>query len=216
MQPLTDFLHDLLTTGAVTLTHSPAPFAPADLRAASQHLRELHAQDARQLAGAAPPYEEAAATWAAAYLYHAAQLTLVRQLDATAMAGLLADYPGPPTPAAVYAADLTLRHLPDLLALARGLAPADALVTHLQATARRWPLSFAGHPAAPEPDEAAEALVLASPPLRQLYVDRLIEARHLAAAQRPRLRPLVQAALGGHAPQLWPEFARELAVAAAG
>lgn len=212
---LTTFLDELLTTGAVTLAGQPAPFAAADEQAAQARLRELHARDALHLPHAAPAFEGPAASWAAAYVYRAAQLILVRELDEAAIRQWLPAWPGTLTPAAVYAADLTLRYLPDLLALARGLAPGDALVAHLHATGQGWPLSFAGAPAAlgpsPAPEPAAEAMVLSHPALCQAYLDRLIAARQLGPALRPALRPLVQAALGDYAPTLWPEFAAALA-----
>ena len=44
----------------------------------------------------------------------------------------------------MYFVDLTFRYLPDLLQLAKGLAPGDALVAQLKATARQWPLSLVG------------------------------------------------------------------------
>jgi hypothetical protein len=201
---LTSFLTDLLSSGAVTLAGRPAPFAEADLAAAGQLLRAYHADDALELPHHAPDFDAPAALWAAGVLYHTIQLALVRELDEAAIHEYLPDYPREATPAAVYSADLCLRYLPDLLRLARGLAPADALVSRLLRLARHWPLSFDG-PA--PPDEAAEARVLGHPALRQEYVDRLIRRRDRARAEQPRLRPLVLAALGQHAATLWPEFA---------
>lgn len=208
---LTTFLHDLLQTGVAAPASRPAPFAPADLAAAEELLHRYYARDVLELPHAAPPFEPTAANWAAALLYHTVQLTVNRELDATVVATLLPDYPAPATPAATYSADLLLRYLPDLLTLARGLAPGDALVARLQVLARQWPLSFVGHgqPAAP----AAEAALLTHPALRQAYVDRLIQARDQASAARPALRPLVQAALGAHAATLWPDFAEFVALA---
>ena len=203
---LTNFLHDLLTTGVLTLAGQPAPFTLADQQAAEIQLREFYAQDALSWPHTVPPFEAVAAGWAAAFVYRTAQLALVRELDEEVIREQLRDWPGTLTPAVVYAADLTFRYLPDLLALARGLAPGDALVAHLRATARRWPLSFVGADAT-EADPAAEAVVLDHPALRQGYVDRLIARQQRERARQPHLRPLVQAALGAHAATLWPAFA---------
>lgn len=203
---LTPFLHDLQTTGAVTLAARPEPFAEADERAAEALLRDWHAADAREWPGTAPDFDSAAAGWAARYLYHTVQLALVRELDETVVAEYLPDFAGPATAEAIHSADLSLRYLPDLLRLAKGLAPGDALVARLLATGAQWPLSFVGR-AAPAPEPEAEAAVLAHPALRQAYIDRVIGARDQGRAGLPHLRPLVEAALGGHAATLWPDFA---------
>ncbi|RTQ48802.1 hypothetical protein EJV47_14445 [Hymenobacter gummosus] len=201
---LTQFLDELLSHGAVAVARRPDTFEPVDLEAATVLLTDYHADDALHLPHQAPAFEPAAALWAAEYLYFTVQLTLVRELDAAVVAERLPDYPGELTPAALYSADLLLRYLPNLLSLARGLAPDDVLVARLQRLAGRWPLSFVGHPGPAE--EAAEAQVLAHPALRQEYVDRIIQAQDQARAARPALRPLVHAALGSHAARLWPDF----------
>lgn len=203
---LTQFLDELLTQGEVAVTRRPDTFEAVDLEAATVVLGDYYADDALDLPHQAPDFEPAAALWAAQYLYFTVQLTLVRELDEAVMAERLPDYPHEPTPAALYSADLLLRYLPDLLGLARGLAPGDALVARLQRLAAHWPLSFVGQPGADAPEPAAEARLLAHPALRQLYVDRIIRTQDRARAARPPLRPLVHAALGAHAARLWPDF----------
>ena len=205
---LTGFLHHLLMTGHVTLASRPAPFEPADLPAAEALLRDHYADDLRELPGAAPAFDAAAAGWAAAFLYHTVQLALVRELDETVVQAQLADFTGEITPAVIYSADLCLRYLPDLLRLARGLAPGDALVARLRATAVRWPFSFVGAEEGAVADVAeAEAPMLAHPALRQEYIDRIIRMQDRARAAQPHLAPLVHAALGQYAATLWPDFA---------
>lgn len=201
---LTQFIDELLTEGAVAVTRRPDTFEPVDLEAATVVLRDYYADDALDLPHAAPEFEPAAALWAAQLLYFTVQLTLVRELDEATITERLPDYPAEPTPDALYSADLLLRYLPDLLGLARGLAPGDALVARLQSLARRWPLSFVGRPEPSDPE--AEARLLAHPALRQLYIDRIIVAEDQRRAAQPLLRPLIHAALGRHAAQLWPDF----------
>ena len=201
---LTGFLHDLLTTGCLTLTDRPDSFEAADLPAAAALLRNYHAEDAKELPYTAPAFDAPAALWAAAYLYHTVKLALVRELDETIVQEQLRDFSGDSTPETIYSADLTFRHLPDLLRLAKGLAPGDSLVARLQTTARQWPFSFVGN----EFNEAAsEAIILAHPALRQAYVDRIIRAQDRDRASQAHLAPLVEEALGAHANTLWPDFA---------
>lgn len=200
---LTDFLHALLDTGEVTVAGQLTPFPPDDLATATELLHRYHAADAQHLAHQAPAFEPAAAQWAAGCLYRTAQLAFLREYDAEAVAAHLADWPGEASPAASYAVDLSFRHLPALLDLARSLAPADALVTRLHALARQWPLSFVGVPPAPA---EAPAAVLAHPALRALYLDRIIERRDRARAAQPGVAEGIRAALGEYAAPLWPDF----------
>ncbi|MCI1187854.1 hypothetical protein MON38_10520 [Hymenobacter sp. DH14] len=204
---LTGFLHHLLTTGAVTLTARPVPFEPADLLAAEELLRAYYADDVRELPGPAPAFDAPAASWAAAYLYHTVQLALVRELDETVVQTQLADFTGEITPAAIYSADLTLRYLPDLLRLAKGLAPGDALVGRLRATAGQWPFSFVGAEEGAAGATEAEARILAHSALQQEYIDRIIRTQDQVRAAQTHLAPLVHAALGQYAATLWPDFA---------
>ena len=202
---LTGFLRDLLTTGCLTLTDQPTSFDPADLQSAEEVLRAYHAEDAQHLPYTAPAFEAPAAWWAATYLYHAVQLALVRELDETVVHEQLQDFSGDSTPEVIYAVDLTFRHLPDLLRLAKGLAPGDSLVARLQATAQQWPFSFVGTEIKGQKFE--DATILSHPTLRQTYVDRIIRAQDLARASTPHLTPLVAESLGAHARTLWPDFA---------
>ena len=201
---LTGFLHELLAIGCLTLASPPDSFDVADQRAAEELLRRYYAEDAWEMPHTAPAFDAPAALWAAAYLYQAVKLTLMRELDETVVHEQLQDFAGAITPAAICSADLTFRHLPDLLRLAKGLAPGDALVARLQATAQQWPFSFVGTELR---DAGPDAAVLAHPALRQAYIDRIIRAQDRARASQAHLAPLVHEALGGHATTLWPDFA---------
>lgn len=201
---LTGFLQDLLTTGDLTLTSQPNSFEAADLHTAEGLLRSYHAEDAKEMPLTAPVFNAPAALWSAAYLYYTVKLALVRELDETVVHEQLQDFSGNITPESIYSADLTFRHLPDLLRLAKGLAPGDALVARLQATAWKWPFSFVG---TDFKEAEPVAIILAHPALRQTYIDRIIRVQDRARASQKHLAPLVHEALGGHATTLWPDFA---------
>jgi hypothetical protein len=156
---LTGFLNDLLTTGILTLAGRPTPFAENDLLAADALLAAYHAQDAQELPQQAPAFNAPAARWAAHYVYYTALLMLARELDEAVMETYLPPFTDELTPEVVYAVDLTFRYLPDLLHLAKGLAPGDALVARLHATASQWPFSFVGNESV---DAATEGIVLST------------------------------------------------------
>ncbi|SNR82375.1 hypothetical protein [Hymenobacter sp. AT01-02] len=203
---LAGFVKELLESGQVTVMGEPMALAAEDQDAVLHQLRQFHAEDAVHQPYQAPNFDPDAALWAARYVYRVVQLVLVRELDDTAVQVWLQDFSGSPTPEAVYSVDLTFRYLPILLHLAQGLAPADALVARLQATAQQWPFSFVGT-ATPEPTPAA---ILEHPSLRTAYADRIIAARDLARAQEPAVAELVRAALGNYASTLWPDWATSL------
>lgn len=200
---LAEFIEEIWTAGTCTVRPTPMPAEQENELAALALLQRAYADDAVHQPAPVPAFEAEAALWAARYLYRAVQLTVVRELDDTAVRVWLRQFPGPATPEAHYSVDLLLRHLPDLLRLCQGLAPADALVQHLQATLQYWPLSAVGAKLSELPDPAP---ILAHPGLRLLYADRLLAARDLPLAQHPAARELLREVLGQFSADFWPEF----------
>jgi hypothetical protein len=200
---LADFLRDLLERGKVTVAGQIGSFGDDDLRAAETLLRHYYEEDVLEMPGTAPAFLPEAALWGARYFYHAVQLAVLRDLGEEVVRGYLQDYPGPRTPEAVYAVDLTLRYLPDLLRLARGLAPGDMLVAALQRTALDWPFSSVGSGVA---GEVAPGVIMAHPSLRTAYVDRIIREKDANRLAGPGVPEHVRAALGPHAAGWWPEL----------
>jgi hypothetical protein len=200
---LADFLRDLLERGKVTVAGQIGSFGDDDLRAAETLLRHYYQEDVLEMPGTAPAFLPEAALWGARYFYHAVQLAVLRDLGEEVVRGYLQDYAGPRTPEAVYSVDLTLRYLPDLLRLAKGLAPGDVLVAALQRTALDWPFSSVGSGAA---GGVASGVILAHPSLRIAYVDRIIREKDANRLTGPEVPEHVRAALGQHAAGWWPEF----------
>jgi MoxR-vWA-beta-propeller ternary system domain bpX4 len=208
---LGDFLEALASTGRVELRPDELPSSgpPATLEV----VRALEALDARarlHAPGVPPSLDLGVAVWAAEQLYHACILLARRELGPDQVASSL----GRPSPAAgdaasqAWSADLTLRRLPDLLALARGVAPGDPLVEVLRERALAWPLSSVGVAGVAPPASPALSAVLSHPSLRQLYVDRVIARRDLTRLRgHPPTRLAAREALGAH-PDLAPEVAR--------
>jgi hypothetical protein len=105
-------------------------------------------------------------------------------------------------PATHYSVDLSLRHLPDVWRLARGMAPADPLLAALRGLGARWPLSSVGLPQLGDVDSQP---VLANAGLRRMYVDRILRREDKERAQDPAVAAAVEAGLGEHR-----EFARSV------
>jgi hypothetical protein len=183
------FVQSLLETGRVKVP--PDETLPADL---DEAVALLDASARPELAHDPPPLSRQAAAWALTVLYRACRALVFREIDAKTVAQHLSrPCPLPPSPSVCYSADLSLRYLPDVLALARGIAPDDPLVAGLLALARAWPLSSVG---VADPGDIDPSPFLADPSLLQLYVDRIIERSDASRLGHALVREATRAALG--------------------
>lgn len=200
---LTLFIQSLITQGQVSVSGKLEPFDEADIEAAKKILHQYYTEDVLELAGTPPEYDEAAAVWAACYLHQAVQLTMLRAANESEVLQLLQPYDGQITAAAVYAADLTLRYIPSLFELVKGLAPADILVQQLAHIASQWPLSAAGIKVNGFQNRD---IVLSSPALRQLYIDRIIFAKDKNSIDTPGMQDCLFETTGTHLQFFWPGY----------
>ncbi|SHN11647.1 hypothetical protein [Chitinophaga sp. CF418] len=206
---LTAFISSLINEGTVTVAPAIEPFDPGDIRLAGVHLKQHYDDDSTDMPGQVPSYDPEAAHWAACYLYRAVQFIQIRRLGEEDIKAHLLPFTGVRSPSAMYAADLTLRYMPGLFDLAKGLAPGDPLVKELEIMAAQWPFSMAAIPAIVPEDLSP---ILQHPSLKIAYIDRIIQARDLRKCRHPECLPLVQEALGSYAAILWPEFEIDLTV----
>lgn len=203
MSTLNQFLSDLWKNGQVEVAHELKAFTPEELSEAQLILERSYIEEQIHFPGTAPAFAAEPALWAAQYLYRAIQFILLRHLDEKTMQEQLLPWPASINAEAVYAADLSLRHLPGLFSFAKGLSPTDPLLLELKKTASKWPFSSLS---ITEADSYAETLLLSDPGLAIAYTDRIIAQRLKAKAQQPHIRPLIAAALGDHAHTLWPNW----------
>ena len=188
----------------VTIVPDKTPDARAH---AETKLRELDLLARAELAGDAPEFRPDAALWAATALHQACQFLIFREVSAeTVRAALAVPCPETPSPAVCYSVDLSLRYLPDLLALARGAAEDDPLNVGLLALAKAWPLSSVGIKNLPPSDIAA---FIAHPSLRRLYADRIIQFADRSRLDDPRVLEAVREGIGAF-PELAPALAADL------
>lgn len=200
---LTSFLQSLYAEGKVMATGELAAFNPGDRKAAEQVLQEFYRADALEMPGRAPDFHAEAALQAATYLYNAVQLIIHRDLDDAAVEKHLTGLPTPKTPEVIYSADLTLRYLPELFFLAKGLSPQDVVVAKLLQTAAQWPFSSVG--IFPEGDYDLKN-ILAHQSLKYAYADRILAKKDKIRAHHPQMIDLIRERLGAFAPDLWPDW----------
>jgi hypothetical protein len=200
---LSHFIQTLLTEGSVTVQGQLIAFDEADITATKTLLQQYYLEDVLELPGIAPSFVEEAALWAAEYFYKAVQLSVLRDIKQEQIADLLQNYSGVITPESVYSADLILRYLPALFHLAKGLSPADALVTTLRTLAVQWPLSSVGIEINSPVDDD---IILANPSLAQVYIDRIIERKDKNRVTTLALEKRIYQVAGGHLSIFWPNY----------
>lgn len=198
------FVNSLLERGAVRVPGPTEP-SPGDWADA---VAELDRAVRPEMAFDPPPVDEPAAIWGLQMLYRGCQCLAHRDVDAETVGRMLAE-PCPSaraSAAACYSVDLALRYLPDLLSLARGIAPDDPLVTSLMRLANAWPLSSVGVKGVGEIDIRPFAN---HPSLRQLYVDRIIARSDVSRLGDAGIAGSVRAAVGNF-PELAPAIVQLL------
>jgi MoxR-vWA-beta-propeller ternary system domain bpX4 len=200
---LTHFLTHLIQEGKAHLESDISPFQPDDLTNAEGLLNSVYQQDALDMPDRPPQYLGSAGLWAAQFLYHALQCTVMRNVEDETVEKLLQDYPDAITPEAIYSVDLTFRYLPDLFKLAKGLAPDDVLVQILKKNALIWNFSSVGMDLG---NDVSHGLVLEHPSLTIAYVDRIIQSKDIKRVNSDAMKELIQAALGNYSNQIWSDF----------
>lgn len=212
LAPLPGFLASLLAAGEVAVAREhdfENDRADAQrLLAEAFHttLQEVPAVDVSELEFI-PDMALASAAW-----FYRACLTLTdRAMEEDQVKGWLATLPAEAsTPSEVLSADLVLRHLPELHALARSMSPDDPLVDGLEKAARRFPLSGVGIALTePLPDLV---LLHRHPGLWRLYLDRVIERQDTSRLRDSQVAHAIADELGEHALTLAPKIAASLAV----
>ncbi len=199
---LAAFIENLLLEGKVTIEGQLILFEKDDLDASAKLLADYYQEDVLEMPGIAPAFVATAAIWAARYFYQAVQLTVIRDTNEKIIKEKLISFDGSINPASIYSIDLTFRYLPSLFDLAKGLAPADILVTTLLETAKDWPFSSVGIKIS---DLSNTRNILHHDSLVRAYVDRIIVHKDLARAADPVIAGYVWEALGDQT-SLWPEF----------
>lgn len=198
---LVQFIQDLIQQGKVIVAGQVIPFTQEDVQQATQRLHEYYDHQLQELISPVPAFEPEAAVWAANFLYRTVQLTVLRDLDEDAVNGLLSPFNGPVSPGSILSVDLSFRHLPNLLGLAKGLAPEDALVKRIQEAAIQWPFSSVGMKVG---GEVNVEIIMNDACLRRAYIDRIIEVRDKTRCNTILVNEYIKEALGDHGQVLWP------------
>jgi hypothetical protein len=191
-----EFLENLFAEGRVAVP-APAEVTADQLRAAEPVL-EAHDRLCRlELPEGTPPYEHAAAIWAATHFYRACQLAMFRDFGEAAITALAkSSLEHWNKPGVHYSVDLTFRFLPDLVRIAQSVAADDPLVNLLLGWCRRWPLSSVG---VRNVGEVELGPIIESTALMQMYVDRILARDDVQRVSSEPVRQYVRRTIGLYA-----------------
>lgn len=177
--------------------------APED-EEVSAFLKSEYQKEALAYPGTVPVFDTAAALWAAKIVYVTAQLILYRENKEVDILSLLPDHAQTITPSGMLSADLCLRFVPDMLLQLKMIDSEDILIAHLERQMQLWHYSGIKYELAT--DDLDFTVVMESPCLHQLYIDRIIEYRKLELATHLACRDSVLASLGDHTDKFWKEL----------
>ena len=198
---LNTFIHDLVSEGKVKVHDHIQPFSEKDLKKCELLLKKMYDQDKINHPLSQPMFSANAAIWAASFIYRAAQFIMLRSAENEEVQSQLALFREEIGANEIYSADLTLRYLPQIYQLAKGLSPEDVLVKCLNEVAVQFPYSSVGIELNQEADHEA---ILNHPSLRLVYLDRIIQAKHLHRVKQNHLAEKVKEVLGDHLNTFWP------------
>src|SRR4051812_7702291 len=169
------FIESLVNEGRAVVSVGPLG---AEDESALRLLEKIELRARAELAGEGPLFCGPAALWGARMLYQSCQFMVCRDIGEEQVRAAFAEAcPAERGAEADWSADLMLRHLPDVIRLARHLSNADPLVQELKTLATAWPLSSVG---VPELEKISIDTFVEHPALAQVYADRIVSAKDLS------------------------------------
>lgn len=202
-----NFLRQLTESGRVVIESAEAPDL-ATITKGDSWLADFEHQWRTQLAGEAPSFDIAAASWAGQSFYRACQKLMDHDRnEETDHLGFPEPEFDKTAPRSHYSVDIVFRFLPDLLKFAKAREETDPLLIRISTWCSQWPLSSVSMA---NLDDAVDVDITGfadDPTLMQLYVDRIVRHVDLTRIDHPKVRAAVHASIGEH-----PELARRFRI----
>ena len=194
----------LRTQEALVLQPVMPTVSEEDIQDVGDYLEREYEREQLEYPHGAPPYEAAAARWAARLIFYAGHLLLHRTDLPESLSQYLTAYPGPLSHGAILSADLCLRFLPDLLQKGHAIDTDDELLPLLEEILR--PFGYSGLGYFEGRMEVADWMEDAC--LRQLCLDRIIGLQLGPYLEVSPWQGWIMESLGGHAATYWPKAAK--------
>jgi hypothetical protein len=151
----------------------------------------------------APPFNQAAAVWAAKIIYFGAQLLLFREETAKDINALFPDCKEQRSGSIQLSADICLRFLPSLLHKLKEIDPDDPLIQKMENILLAFPYSAVGY--FTEPGKLLlDDSFMNNDCCRTLLVNRVIAKKDRYTATDHGIKPFIDSALGNYQQVFWP------------
>lgn len=144
------------------------------------------------------------AVWAGKVLYHSAQLHLIRGNTAKDLHTLIPAFDGKTDVSAILSADLSLRFLPQMIAVLKNADPQDPLITMLENILKQFHYSGIGLQLDLENVRWEEELK--DKTYRKLYLERIVDKKAYNLAEIPYIFQLLTAEFGIYKDIFWREL----------
>jgi len=171
----------------------------------AQFLKSEYEMELLEYPAGCPPFDSAAAVWAAQVTYISAQLILYRETEEQDLDSLLPSFESPITVSAVLSADLCLRFIPDMVRQLQIIDSGDKLIEVLESILQRWPYSGINYKS-PDFKESEIDFIQNNSYLYKMYCERIVKDKITKLAEHPAFSKGVSAQLGIYGQELWKEF----------
>ncbi|RQO30275.1 hypothetical protein DBR32_11925 [Taibaiella sp. KBW10] len=197
-----DTLMQLRNSEELVLFHKSFTIDAEEAALVTDFLERCYDEECLSYPGQAPPFNAAAALWAAQTVYFTAQLYLFRTDTLKDLAGLFPEPKFSADAGAILSADLCLRFLPKLIQELRYADPEDPLCALL---ARRLvPFHYS---AIGTKEVAIDSINWEQEPTdscyRYLYLNRIVERKDLERAAVPYWKQSISDHLGAYKTTFW-------------
>ncbi|KIC62001.1 hypothetical protein [Chryseobacterium taiwanense] len=144
------------------------------------------------------------AVWAAKIMYHSAQLHLIRENTAKDLNKLIPPFKGKRDTSSLLSADLSLRFLPQIIAVLQSADQEDAVIKMLENILKQFHYSAIGFDLELENINWEEELK--DKTYRKLYLERIVEKKAYPLAEIPYINQLLIAEFGMYKDIFWREL----------
>lgn len=144
------------------------------------------------------------AVWAAKVMYHSGQLHLIRENTAKDLNKLIPQFKGKRDISSILSADLSLRFLPQIIAVLQSADPEDAVIKMLENILKQFHYSAIGFDLELENINWEEELK--DKTYRKLYLERIVEKKAYKLAEIPYINKLLIAEFGMYKDVFWREL----------
>ncbi len=167
-------------------------------------LQEIYELETLTFQFEVPDFNSDVALWAAEFMYVSAQLIIYRENHSNELQDILPNEEFVVTPSTLMSVDICFRFIPDLLKELKLIDGEDKLIPILESKLQKWYYSAVNSEV--EIENKDWDVVIQSPCLTQLYINRIIKFKNRKLAKIPNVNSKISARIGIYDQEFWPDF----------